>query len=323
MPEEKQLAVWRLPPSFAVVWVSLSALLYAGAPSSVALAQQAESIRVLPAQTQWDSPPEQARSKEGVAVLPSGAQLWYWDTGGDGEPVIFLHAGSGNAGSWLYQQPVLVNAGYRVIAYSRRGYSKSSAAADDSLSSASVDLNELADFLHLERFHLVAVAAGGAVALDYAISHEARLLSLTFSNSLGNIRDKQFSETINKLLPKGFNQMPVEFRELGASYRASNPSGVQQWLEMHNQNPSTIQSQKSVNRVTWAELERLRVPTLLMTGAADLYMPVSSVREFLKHLPNAEAAVFLESGHAPNWEQPQVFNAELLRFFRRHSKMAR
>lgn len=294
----------------------------ASAPISAALAQGrgADKIQLLPAQAEWSPPAAQSPTVEALATLPSGAQLWYWDTGGNGEPVILLHAASGNADSWKYQQPVLSKAGYRVIGYSRRGYYKSHSNPNDSTSIGSVDLNELANHLAIKRFHLVAIAAGGAIALDYAVSHPERLLSLTFSNSLGGIRDKQFSETLNRLLPKGFGQLSVDFRELGGSYRANNPAGVERWLAIHNLNTARIYSQKTANNVTWSVLEQLRVPTLLMTGTSDLYMPVSSVREFLKHIPHADAAVFLESGHAPNWEQPLAFNAELLRFLREHGE---
>src|SRR5262245_1412701 len=68
--------------------------------------------------------PTQAPMTEGVADLGT-VKLWYWDTGGNGEVVVFLHPGSGSAEFYPYQQPVFVNAGYRVISYSRRGHFKS------------------------------------------------------------------------------------------------------------------------------------------------------------------------------------------------------
>src|SRR6266567_2890782 len=70
--------------------------------------------------------PPQAPAKEGIAVLP-GTRLAYWDTAGNGEAVVLLHPATGSARIWSYQQPVFVKAGYRVIAYSRRGYGGSDA----------------------------------------------------------------------------------------------------------------------------------------------------------------------------------------------------
>src|SRR5215218_3654543 len=63
--------------------------------------------------------PTQVPAKEGVAEIPD-TRLWYWDTGGDGAPIVLLHPATGSGLIWGYQQPVLAKAGYRVIAYSRR-----------------------------------------------------------------------------------------------------------------------------------------------------------------------------------------------------------
>src|SRR5215813_12050435 len=79
-----------------------------------------------PAQAQTDPMkpipiPPQVAAKEALAQLPD-TRLWYWDTGGSGVPIVLLHPATGSALIWGYQQPAFAKAGYRVIAYSRRGY---------------------------------------------------------------------------------------------------------------------------------------------------------------------------------------------------------
>lgn len=278
----------------------------------------AGAIRILPAQSTWTPPPAPAPLTEAIAVLPGGARLWYQDSGGSGETVVLLHPASGNATSWVYQQPALVAAGYRVISYSRRGYYRSEPATPEHPGTAAGDLDELADHLKLGRFHLIATAAGGFVALDYALTHEDRLLSLVYSNSLGGVRDAQFRQMLRDLLPPAFSGLPVEFRELGPSYRTSYHAGVERWLAIHALTGSMGQPQGSLNDVTWEAIGRLRLPILLLTSDADLYMPASSLRMFRRHLPRSEAALFSEAGHAPYWEQYEAFNAEILRFLKSH-----
>src|SRR5688572_23465189 len=56
----------------------------------------------------------------GYADLP-GVRLWYTDSGGSGVPLVLLHANTGNADSWQYNIPGFVEAGYRVVAFDRRG----------------------------------------------------------------------------------------------------------------------------------------------------------------------------------------------------------
>ena len=87
-------------------------------------------------------PPPQAAAKDGIAAV-AGTRLEYWDTGGTGEAVVLLHPATGSARIWTYQQPALVNAGYRVIAYSRRGYGKSDPVPKENPGTAADDLRAL------------------------------------------------------------------------------------------------------------------------------------------------------------------------------------
>jgi pimeloyl-ACP methyl ester carboxylesterase len=231
---------------------------------------------------------------------------------------VLLHAATGSGASWEYQQPVLAQAGYRVIGYSRRGSYKSEPSNSNTPGTASGDLNELADHLGLDRFHLVATAAGGFIAFDYAVSHQERLLSLVVANSLGGVQDEEYGKILKALLPATFSQLPADFRELGPSYRAGNRPGVERWLQLHEMAGPMGAPMPSVNKVTWAALESLRVPTLVMTGDADLYMPPSNLREFVRHVPDSEGLVLSEVGHSGYWEQPEVFNRELINFLKKH-----
>ena len=43
--------------------------------------------------------PAQVPAKDGVAQLPD-TRLWYWDTGGQGVPIVFLHPATGSALIW-------------------------------------------------------------------------------------------------------------------------------------------------------------------------------------------------------------------------------
>ena len=274
--------------------------------------------------TQVDDPmepvpvPEQAPATEGIAELP-GTRLGYWDTGGDGKPVVFLHPASGSALIWLYQQPVFAHAGYRVIAYSRRNYYNSELAREDNPGIASEDLHNLIEFLGLEKFHAVSSAAGGSVGADYAFSHPERLLSLTVSSNNLAARNGYIAETAAKIRPKEVESLPRWLWELGPSYRAANPEGVEKWIQLnHKSETGRGARQKLANIVTPAKLETLQVPTLLMTGAADLATPPSITRMIARHIPNNEVAIVAESGHSPYWEQPEFFNRTVLEFIGRH-----
>jgi len=151
--------------------------------------------------------PQQVPAKDGIAELP-GTRLGYWDTGGDGTPVVFLHPASGSALVWLYQQPVFAKAGYRVIAYSRRNYYNSDLAGEDNPGIGSEDLHNLIELLGVAKFHAVSSAAGGSVATDYAFSHPERLLSLTVSSNNLAARNGYIAETAAMIRPKVTESLP-------------------------------------------------------------------------------------------------------------------
>jgi pimeloyl-ACP methyl ester carboxylesterase len=263
--------------------------------------------------------PEQVPAKAGMAELP-GTRLGYWDTGGAGEPVVFLHPASGSALIWLYQQPVFTAAGYRVIAYSRRNYHNSDPAADENPGTGAEDLHNFIEFLGLKKFHAVSSAAGGSVAADYALSHPERLLSLTVSsNNLAAAKGHIADAAARIKLPE-WDALPRWFRELGPSYRAANPQGVAKWIELnHKSELGRGARQKLYNVVTPEKLEMLKVPTLLMTGSADMFTPPEIIRMIARHVPNNEVVIAAECGHSIYWERPDFFNRTVLDFIGRHS----
>ena len=254
---------------------------------------------------------------EGIAPLP-GARLAYWDTGGTGAAVVLLHAASGSKDVWDYQREPLRDAGYRVVAYSRRGYLGSERGPPDAPGTGSGDLLALLDHLAIGTCHLVATAGGAVVGADFALSHPARLRSLTLACTFLGVEDAEFTALGARLRPPGFAEMPIDFQELGPSYRAANADGVARWLELeHRAHPGGRLRQATANRITWDALRGLFVPTLIVSGDADLWSPPPVQRLFLRHLPRAEGVVIPESGHSAYWEQPDAFNAALLGFLSR------
>jgi len=72
------------------------------------------------------------------------------------------------------------------------------------------------------------------------------------------------------------------------------------------------------NRITFSALESLHVPTLLLTGDADMFAPPPVLKMFAMHIRGAETVVVPEAGHSTYWEQPDVFNQAVLNFIRKH-----
>lgn len=263
--------------------------------------------------------PSQAPVQEGYADL-GDVRLWYWDTGGMGEPIVLCHPASQSCRIWLYQQPVFAAAGFRVVAFSRRGVYRSEPGPEAARGTAAGDLGRLLDRLEIERAHILGAAAGGISALGFAVAKPARVLSLTLAGTIFSPDEEEWRAMYGRLgLAAVRPVVTTEFLELGPSYRAVNPEGARRFLELEHQakagGPAVAQPVGA--RVTWASIAAANVRTLLVTGEADLYAPPPLQALVARHMPSHEAVTMREVGHAPYWEAPAEFNRIVLGFLRR------
>src|SRR5258708_27680230 len=256
--------------------------------------------------------PAQAPATEGIADL-GNVKLWYWDTDGSGEVVAFLHPGSGSAEVFPYQQPVFAKAGYRVISYSRRGQFKSELGTDSESCFAADDLLALLDQLGVGRFHAVGTALGGYIGLDVALSQPGRVRSLVLASSMMGIAEPDYQKALAALRPRPFSELPADVQEMGPSYRVANPEGLAEWKARHDRAGKGF-TVRLRNRATWEALARLEVPTLLMGGDADLWIPPFLLRQVGEKTPNTPVVTVPGAGHALQCERPDAFNAAVLEF---------
>ena len=271
---------------------------------------------LMPARSRAAESPPSGR----YAELP-GVKLWFTDTGGAGTPIVLLHANTGTSANWAAQATAFSRANYRVIAFDRRGWGKSTAdpASGPQPGSVAGDLDALAAHLKLEKFHLAGVAGGGFVALDYAAWRPERLRSLVIAASTGQFSEGEMREMSARLEIPELRKQPAVYREVGPSYRAANPEGIKRWIEIEEraQQPGApAQPLRTPN--TFAKLAAVTMPKLILAADADLLAPPSLMRAWAAHLSDYEFATVAESGHSIAWEQPEVFNEKVLAFIAQH-----
>ncbi len=254
------------------------------------------------------------------AELP-GVKLWFTDTGGPGVPIILLHANSATSAIWASQIASFSAAGYRVIAFDRRGWGKSiaSPASGPQPGSIAGDLDAVADHLKLGRFHLLGVAGGGFAALDYAAWRPERLRSLVIGASTGRVTDGEVADFVARIEIPNLRKLPTVYREVGPSYRGAHSDGTQRWtaIEEHARQPEAAdQPLRTPN--TFAKIEAINTPAVVIAADADLLAPPALMRIWAAHLKNHEWLVVSDSGHSVAWEQPDAFNEKVLAFVKRY-----
>ena len=116
----------------------------------------------------------------------------YYETYEKGEWIILLHHGFGCTKMWKDVFPSLVNAGYGIIMYDRRGYGRSERGegfssffeSDEFREESVQDLSLLLKHLNADSFHLVGQCEGGVIAIDYANSHPEQVKTVTVSGTV-------------------------------------------------------------------------------------------------------------------------------------------
>ena len=115
----------------------------------------------------------------------------YYEISGEGETVVLLHNGFSCGMMWEEVAPMLVENGFRVLVYDRRGYGRSDGGVDfaDHYVSATfrregmTALAELLDRLEIDRVHLVGQCEGGVVGADYAVDYPDRVHTLVAAST--------------------------------------------------------------------------------------------------------------------------------------------
>lgn len=252
------------------------------------------------------------------ADLP-GVKLFYIDSGGPGTPIVLLHANTGTVESWKYQIESFSNAGFRVIAFDRRGWgnSKSNPSTGAQPGSVAEDLDKLVAYLDLPSFHLLGIAGGGFVALDYAAWRHKNIRCLVIAASNGQFTDPDMLEFYERIAVPGLtgNSNLRPYLEVGVSYRSENPAGFTEFVQMAHkarQKDAEAQSMRTPN--TLMKISSIQSKTLILSGGADLLAPPALMQFWSKHLKHVEYFNIEDGGHSLNWERPEQFNFQVIRF---------
>jgi pimeloyl-ACP methyl ester carboxylesterase len=127
----------------------------------------------------------------GFLDVPDRGRLAFEDVG-EGPVVVLIHPGLWDMRTWDPQVPALVAAGYRVLRYDVRGYGRSSRPEPGVAYSHVRDLRALLDARDVDTVAIVGCSMGGAIDLDFALTHPDRVWALVLvTPGLGGFESSQ------------------------------------------------------------------------------------------------------------------------------------
>jgi len=234
----------------------------------------------------------------------------------DGRAVLFLH---GWPDSWFSFSRVLalLPDDLRALAIDQRGFGDSDRPESGySIPEMADDAIAFLDALDIPRATLVGHSFGSFVARRAAIAHPDRVAALAligtgFSGSNAVTRDLQSSL---RDLP---DPIPVQFaRDFQAStaFRPIPPDFFDRIIEESLKLPPRLW-RLAIDRLLeyddTKQLARIKAPTQLLWGDKDALFSRAEQDRFTAELPAARLTIYEETGHCPNWEQPERLAADI------------
>ena len=260
----------------------------------------------------------------------------YFEDHGSGQPVVLIHGYPLDGRSWEKQEHVLLEAGFRVIAYDRRGFGLSShPTVGFDYDTFADDLHALLDHLNLSDVDLVGFSMGTGEVTRYVGRHgTGRLRKIVLMGAIPpyllktrdnpeGVDQSVFDEIKAAVLvdrPKYFKDFLDNFfnvDKLGGS-RISD----QAWQAAFN--TAVAASPYAAHACVDAWLEDFRddlpefdVPVLLIHGDEDRILPYESTAARLPGLIKDLTFVTVEGGpHNIAWTHPDIVNPALLDFLK-------
>ena len=255
-------------------------------------------------------------------ALIDGVEIYY-DSHGDGFPLVWCHEFAGDYRSWD-DQVRFFSRRYRVITYNARGYPPSDVPDDPDAYSQErsvEDLKGLLDHLGIENAHVGGLSMGGSVALHFGIRYPKMARSLIVAGAgTGSVDPEAFRQNANWLA----QQMETHGMKAMSDYAkgpvrvqlmSKDPMGWERFASQFMSHSSAGSSRTfrgfQVRRAPVfdiePELRALSVPTLIIFGDED--DPCIEPGVFMKRcIPRSGMAVFPKTGHAINLEEPDLFN---------------
>ncbi|MEO3750476.1 alpha/beta hydrolase [Streptomyces sp. B6B3] len=260
----------------------------------------------------------------------------YYEDHGTGQPVVLVHGYPLDCTSWEKQTRALLEAGFRVVAYDRRGFGKSSQpTVGYDYDTFVEDLHAVLEHANLNNVILCGFSMGTGEVTRYIGTHgsmridKAVLLGaippylLKTEDNPEGVEKSVFDDIKKSVLadrPAYFKAFLDDFYNVDKF--GGNRISDQAWTASFNSalHASPYAAHDCVD--AWLtdfreDLPRIDVPTLLVHGTADRILPYESTAKRLPPLIKDLTAVTVDDGpHNIAWTHPEIVNPALLDFVR-------
>ena len=263
------------------------------------------------------------------------------DTGGSGRPLVLIHGWPLSAESFKAQVPALREAGYRVVAYDRRGFGRSDEPwRGYDYDTLADDLEGILTELDLRDVTLVGFSMGGGEVARYITKHgEDRIHSVVFASAvppymlqddddnpegpLTNEKAAKMTADLTEDREAFFDQFTTDFFSVDGELKVSEQQRQEAIaLCLQSDEKAALACMKSFGTTDFRDdLPNITVPTLVLHGDGDATVPFEgSGARAHRAIPHSELVLLTDAPHGCNVSHADEWNAALIEFLRNGSK---
>lgn len=222
-----------------------------------------------------------------------GQRTWFADSGGTGEPVLFLHGGLSDSELLLEPLEPALRDRYRILAFDRRGHGRT---ADTEAVAFHYDDMAAETIAAIEKLiggptHLVGWSDGGIIALLVALRRPDLVRSLVLIGA---------NYHFNGMMPVDNDGSAPEM--LRDRYAERSPDGVEHFGQVLKKSFAMFASEPTL---TTDDLRKISAPALVMVGDDDM-ATLAHTASLYESLPQGQLAVVPGTSHAVVLEKPEL-----------------
>ncbi len=244
----------------------------------------------------------------------------YYESAGEGRPVIFVHGLGGTGNTWHAQRSVLSKT-HRIITLDLPGAGRSSKGETSySMERWADQLVALADHLQLGRFTLVGHSMTTILSQKAAGKYPDRLAGLVLCGPLTELPaagKEAFAKRKATALSEGM--VPIADQVIAgaitAAARETPLAGLYREIIAANDPMSYAgHCQALIDGSAKAEQSKIQCPTLILVGDQDMVTPLANAQGIAAAVPTAKVRIVPATAHLTMAERPELVNAMLLDF---------
>ncbi len=247
-----------------------------------------------------------------VRTTTNNIEIHYELTGSAHAPVVVLSHSLGSAVTMWDPQVEALSSRFRVLRFDTRGHGRSSAPGGSyRLDQLTDDVVDLLAALDIDRVHWVGLSMGGMIGQGLALRYPERLNSLVLSDTMAVVTPEMqevWLERINTAREQGMRALAdatIE-RWFTEAFRRAHPEAVEPIRRQFIATPVSgyIGCCEAIRHLNYLpRLGEIKLPTLILVGAADPATPVSASEAMHRRMPASQLVVIPEAAHLSNVEQ--------------------